>query len=189
MIRRLDLSEDSPNTLEGSFTKDLLFSKFWLCNLIAKSMKISKKFKFGQTYVLGSWFGNMFLILREHAIPCGKVFLVDRDPVAIDVSRKMLTGIDPDLKFVLADANDLSYGMPGEDMLVINTSCNDMMDSTGWFNRIPPGATVALQSRNDVETMTEMDDRFPLGRVDFIGSRTFSDPEKTYRRLSKVGVK
>lgn len=189
MICRLDLSEDSPNTLEGSFTKDLLFSKFWLCNLVLAAMKTAGRSRFNSIYVLGSWFGNMFLILKQHDIDFDRIVLVDKDRKCIETSRKIFSGMDSRLELIHGDANFLSYPTNGSDLLIINTSCNDMQENNRWFRILPSGSMVALQSRDDLDTLSKMDQRFPLEATAFLGSRSFSDPEKDYQRLTKVGIK
>jgi hypothetical protein len=188
MIYHADLSEDSPNTIEGSFTKDLVFSKFWLCNIITSCMKKSGKSEFEKIYVLGSWFGNMFLIAREHGIGFREMILIDKDQECIDTSRRMLSKIDNRLKFLAINADDLRYDGRGSDMLVINTSCNDMMSNSRWFDTIPAGSLVALQSRDDHESREVFDRRYPMAKTYFIGSKNFKDPEGPYKRLMKIGM-
>lgn len=185
-----DLSEDSPNTLEGSFTKDLMFSKFWLCDLICKAMIQTKTHRFNSIYILGSWFGNMCLILKQYNIDFDEIILVDKDPKCMEFSRKMLSGVDKRLDFLNIDVNEISYKTCKDGVLVINTSCNDMThDARRWFHEIPKNSMVALQSRDDIESISEMNRRYPLKYTLFLGCKSFSDPEKNYQRLSKIGIK
>ncbi len=178
--------EDSPNTVNGSFTKDLLFSKFWLCDEIKSCMAVSSIDAFNNTVVLGAWFGNMSMILPICGIASRSLHLVDIDPRCTGISKILASRFPGNCTVHTADARSINYGT-STPLLVINTSCNDMED--GWYQRIPPGAMVALQSRNDHEPIDGFKERFPLSKTLYCGSRSLLDPEEPYERFSLIGIK
>lgn len=68
------ISEFSPDTLQGSFTKDLIVSKNWLITEVSKIHN-----KFNVIYILGSWYGNLSLLLINKHIKFKKIINVDID--------------------------------------------------------------------------------------------------------------
>lgn len=179
--KRKKLNEFSPNTLNGSFTKDLVFNKLWLIRELERI-----KTNFDTVYILGSWYGNMSLLLTKSRIEFSKIINVDTDPEAIDVSRQItkLSNI-ANVTHMIKDANALTYEQLAADGLVINTSCHDMEDR-GWFDHIPAGTMVALQSRTDVEDDLSS---YQFAEVLYEGSLELEDPETKYTSLLKIGIK
>ena len=55
------LDESSGYSLEGSFTRDLVFSKYWLMRELAKIQR-----RASTMYILGSWYGNLALFLTRY---------------------------------------------------------------------------------------------------------------------------
>lgn len=178
------INEDSPLTIEGSFTKDLIFSKFWLCRELGK---LIKKRELNTLVILGSWYGNMALILKQDGFVFERMFLVDKDPGCNSIARRML-GNDDRVVVMTSDANRISYPSRMLPTLVINTSCNDMGHGS-WYDRIPTGTMVALQSRSDHEDFSRFDRSYPMTDVGYLGSREHHDPREAYLRHMKIGVK
>lgn len=174
------LHEFSPNTLAGSFTDDLVISKFWL---ISKVGKIQKKFNI--IYVLGSWYGNLSLLLTKNSnIKYKKIINVDIDQDVVltgnNLAKKLK--VDNKIKSIDKDANFIHYKENNLSNLVINTSVNDMKNN-GWFDNIPLGTLVALQNRD--ETL----DEFKFTEKLYSGKRELKDPETEYTRYMVIGYK
>ena len=183
----MHLVEDSPNTFEGSFTKDLIFSKFWLCQEVCKISSSLGIKSFDNIVVLGGWFGNMGLILETYPIKFDHLTMIDADPACAKVAKMLLYRLGPKVTVMAVDANTITYPA-SKSLLVINTSCNDMPQE-GWFDSIPKKALVAIQSRSDHEPLTEMDTCYPMSRTLFMESCPFSDPTTRYSRHMKIGLK
>jgi hypothetical protein len=182
------ISEASPDTLEGSFTPDLVASKTWLCELLAKGLKGKNA---GTIYILGSWYGNMVVFLQQAGIKFNKIVLVEPDEQALLRSRELLKTVNDDGKLVLLSvkAEDVVYEKPG---IIINTSCNE----TGpvFLTKLPDGMLVALQSRNnvddvliDTESLDEFSEYFPLSKIYYQGMKHLEDPETEYDRYMIIG--
>jgi len=52
------MNEVSPDTIEGSFSNDLVLSKLWLIRELKRMQPT-----FGTIYILGSWYGNLSLLM------------------------------------------------------------------------------------------------------------------------------
>jgi SAM-dependent methyltransferase len=170
----------SPKNLKGSFTDDLIASKLWL---IRETSKIHKDFK--TIYILGSWYGNMSIFLfKKHNIKFDKIINVDINKSKLKTGQELADklGIADKIEPMVKDANTLDYRQAVSPSLVINTSCNDM-ENAGWFDNIPKGTLVALQTRD--ETLDEYD----FSKVLYQGDRKLKDPETAYTRHMVIGIK
>jgi hypothetical protein len=183
-----EVTEASPNTLEGSFTPDLVESKTWLAEMLAKGLKGKNA---GTIYVLGSWYGNMGIFLQQAGVQFDKLVLVEPDEEALMRSKDLLQQIGDEGKLILIHqkAEDAVYEKPG---VVINTSCNE----TGpvFLTKLPDNMLCLLQARNNNEntlfpTEDEEDfiDYFPLETVYYTGKKQLEDPEVNYVRYMKIG--
>lgn len=184
------LDETSPDTLEGSFTDDLIQSKTWLC----KKLKEGLGGKCARTiYVLGSWYGNLALLLQKEGIIFDEIVLVENDEEKLRASQKLLKPFfkPGKLIFLNTDARDMIYDKPG---IIINTSVNDMKPS--WYDIVPDGYRVIVQGRdqasgavNKIVDIKQFDDMFAMSKVNYLGKRDFEDPETRYTRYMKIGKK
>lgn len=186
------LSEVSPNTLDGSFSDDLVLSKIWLIKQVSRVRS-----NFGTIYVLGSWFGNLGLLMASKSLDFDRIINVDLDSDAIDVSELLVSrlGLSDRIEHMSKDANELDYRQLGHDGLVVNTSCNNMAGSS-WFDAIPRNTLIALQGRNNdpgaelQQSSTEdLIKAFPMRKVLFTGKITLEDDDGTYDRYMIIGEK
>jgi hypothetical protein len=178
----MKLLEFSPSTLQGSFESGLILNKLWLIHELKKIQD-----QFSTIYVLGSWYGNMSILLNRSGIEYDHIVNVDRDPRVVRGAQRIarILDIDDRIEPMIKDANELDYRQLYEDGLVINTSCHDM-ENRGWFDHIPAGVLVALQSRDDVNhDLGEYD----LSQTLYQGSRSARDPETRYASVLRIGVK
>lgn len=185
------LSEVSPNTIEGSFTDDLVISKIWLIRELA-----SLSDSYGTIYVLGSWFGNLAMLMVARDLRFKRIINVDTDGKALSDGARIISrlGLDDRISSIKADANTLSYDGLGANGLVINTSCNNIKGDD-WFLNIPTGTMVALQGRdndpgspnlfNDMDAFIET---YPLRETLFSGKLRLRDPETSYIRFMLIGM-
>lgn len=188
-MRFKELNEVSPPTFKGSLTPDLLTSKIWLC----QNLKKLGQTKFSTIYILGSWYGTMAVILSRCGISFDKIINVDSNKHHITVSHKILSALDISVQSMNKDVNELNYMQLDKNSLIINTSVNDI-DDNKWFDNIPSGSLVALQSRNNVinpkhNNLKDLDQEFPLSKTMFLGKLSLQDPETEYQRFMKIGTK
>jgi len=177
----MKLLEFSPLTLDGSFERGLIMNKLWLIHELQKIQD-----QFSTIYILGSWYGNMSILLSKSGIEYDHIVNVDQDTRVNRQAKRMGRMLNiHNAEYMAKDANRLDYRQLDQDGLVINCSCHDMKNQ-GWFDHIPAGVMVALQSRNDVDhDLNEYD----LGQTLYKGSRSAQDPETHYKSLLQIGVK
>ena len=184
------LEESSGYSLQGSFTRDLTTSKVWLMQELARiNPAIST------VYILGSWFGNLALYMTlDPMLQVKKIINVETDRSMLDQSKRMLDHVGArNIEYMLKDANTLDYRQLGTDGAVINTSLTDM-DGTAWFQNIPDGTVVVMQSRDRVDrkpfySTDDILQKFPLDQVLYQGSLKLKDPETAYNRFMVIGRK
>ena len=176
------LLEFSPSTLQGSFESGLIMNKLWLIHELKKIQD-----QFSTIYILGSWYGNMSILLNRSGIQYDHIVNVDQDAGVVRGAQRIarMLNIDDRIEPMVKDANRLDYRQLDPDGLVINTSCHDM-ENRGWFDHIPAGVMVALQSRDDVDHDL---DAYDLSRTLYQGSRSARDPETDYNSVLRIGVK
>ena len=92
-------------------------------------------------------------------------------------------GVDREIRPMHQDANRLSYDQIGANGLVINLSCHNIKGSD-WFDRIPNGTQVVLQTRNNdpaavnqFETFEQFDQAYRLSQTQYQGTLTLQDPD------------
>lgn len=185
------ITESSPLTFKGSISRDLLESKIWLC----RELNNLGFDQFSNIYILGSWYGNLAFILAKMGIRFEKIINVDVNKKYLKFSQKLLSlaGLGDKIQSMNKDANDLNYTQLDQDGLVINTSVHDI-ENTDWFDNIPKGTLVILQSRNNISdekyhTIKDFNQRFPLKKTLFIGEKKLSDPTTSYHRFMKIGYR
>ena len=189
-ILTLPVNESSGYSLAGSFTHDLIKSKVWLLSELARIAP-----KVGTVYVLGSWYGNLGVLLAlDPMIQYKQLINVETDQKFLQVSKRIHDRLGmSNTKYMLKDANNLDYRQLGRDGVVINTSLTDM-SGQAWFDNIPAGTLVVLQSRdndpgNAAHSTQDIIDRFPLSEVIYDGELKLQDPETAYTRYMVIGVK
>ena len=183
-----EVTEASPDTIEGSFTLDLIQSKTWLAEKLAQGLKGKNC---GNIYILGSWYGNMALFLEQEGVKFKKIILVEPDEEMLIRSKEILQSLNARGKLVLIHqkAEDVVYEKP---CIVINTSCNE----TGpvFLTKLPDNVLCLLQARNNVdnvlfetENLEEFVEYYPLKKTYYTGTRHLSDPQTDYDRYMIIG--
>jgi hypothetical protein len=149
----------------------------------------------GTIYVLGSWYGNLGVLLAlDPIIQYERLINVETDPKFLQASERIHNYLGlGNTEYMLADANTLDYRQLGDDGVVINTSLTDMTGQA-WFNNIPAGTLVVMQSRdhdpgNEAHNTQDIVDRYPLTEIIYDGKLKLADPETEYTRYMVIGVK
>lgn len=184
------VNESSGSSLKGSFTPDLIQSKVWLLTELSRVAPTV-----GTIYVLGSWYGNLGVLLAlDPIIQYKKLINVEKNKKFLQASERIQDHLGMgNTEYMLIDANDLDYRQLGDNGVVINTSLTGMQGQA-WFDNIPSGTLVVLQSRDNdpgdaVHSTQDIIDRFPLSEVIYDGKLKLQDPETAYTRYMVIGVK
>ena len=191
MQQREFTAEESPNTLGGSFTPDLVSSKTWLARRLSAELGTDSA---GDIYILGAWYGNMGIFLQEAGVNFDHLVMVETQPQLLNTARQLLEPLYQQgrLKLILGRAEQIDY--PNKPITVINTSANDM--SRAWLQLVPQGTLTVIQSRDNVKDVKVVTDtaaqfyaKFPLENTVYWGQRRLRDPETRYTRYMKIGYK
>ena len=184
------LDESSGSGLDGSFTRDLVFSKLWLMRELAQIQP-----HVSTMYVLGSWYGNLALFLNRYPrVKVDHIINVETDQERLDTGARMLDQAGAhNIEHMLKDANSLDYRQLGRDGAVVNTSLIDIK-GRDWFENIPEGTLVIMQARDQVDDEqfagpADIAQRFPLDQVLYSGTLELEDPETEYTRFMIIGRK
>ena len=184
------LEESSGSSLEGSFTRDLVFSKYWLMHELSKIQP-----HISTMYVLGSWYGNLALFLNRYPrVQVDHIINVEIDQERLNTGEYILNQVGArNVEHMLKDANRLDYRQLDSDGAVVNTSLTEMSD-TDWFKHIPPGTLAVMQARDQIDNKQfarpeDIAQKFPLDQVLYSGSLDLEDPETEYTRFMIIGRK
>lgn len=176
------------------FAHGLVESKIWMCN----QLKLLSRKEFDNIVILGSWTGTMGLFLHTcQTLKFKQMILVDKDPIATKYSLAVLDSlrIQNKLQVLTMDCNDIEYP-PGWN-LIINCSVDNIIGSK-WFDEIPVGSTVALQSRNGnhddnlspIANLAELTKNYPIGISQYSGNLEFDyGSDASFVRSMTIGIK
>ncbi len=148
----------------------------------------------GRVCVLGGWYGVLgAMLLHDRRFKIESVRSVDRDPSCEEVANSLnRTHVDGGkFEFLTADMYDLDFEDGGYD-LIINTSCEHLEMIGDWFEKIPSGMLLALQSNNYVgieghvncvDDLDQFKQQVPLADVMFEGELSLNN----YTRFMLIG--
>lgn len=183
-------NEISPETLVGSFSKDLMLSKLYLLEELRSVFAQIGIDHIHTAYILGSWYGNLSVLMTLDNFPVDKIINVDKNSYNIDMSSRMLARLGARLEHMSRDVNNLDYRQLRRPSLVVNTSCNDI-SGLQWFRRIPQGTIVALDAGDQLNSVNQFDSveslakAYPLSRIIVKNKFEYND----YRRFILIGIK
>lgn len=173
-----------------ALNRNQMTSKKWL---VDKLYSVTQG-NVGHVCVLGGWYGVLgALLLHDPRFNVIKVTSVDIDPGCEEVALSLnKTHVDKGaFKFLNVDMFNLNYADHGFD-LVINTSCEHVENLPDWFELIPAGTFLTLQSNNYfgieghincVNDLGEFKAQVPIASVDYEGALEL----KKYTRFMVIG--
>lgn len=155
-----------------AFMSGQISSKLWM----ARNLEELCPQPSSRVFVLGGWYCVTNFILRSRdVLPIHEVYSFDADPEATKGALILNENwiYREEFKAVTQDVNTLDYlgwGLPPD--IVINTS-TEHMEGRDWFDNIPQGTWVVLQSTNmpdddhhhGVGSLEELKAKFPLDQV------------------------
>lgn len=149
--------------------------------------------------ILGGWYGVLASLLLDHPVFAGvRVASLDIDPGCETVARSLNAGHvkSGDFTALTSDMLDFDYlrWADSERALIINTSCEHLANFPQWFDRIPNGSRLVLQSNdyyscdehvNCVPSLAAFAEQAPLAETTFSGQLRL----KKYTRFMLIGKK
>lgn len=182
-----------------AFSSGQVLSKLWLAERLESVIEYNDLSQPRKILCLGGWYGLTNFILRiRNNVKIEKFRSLDIDPEACEIADKINNSWEWQqwqFKSLCDDANMYSYTRDEFDT-VINTSV-EHIESTDWFDRIPRGTLIALQS-NDMPhedhaanhySLDEFQKCFPITESLFVGEKMFQYTDWSFRRFMIIGIK
>lgn len=187
---------DEPR-IGAALNKNQIASKMWL----ADSLLDSAGPAFPRVLVLGGWVGVLgAILLHDPRFTIGDIVSIDIDPRCAPIAESLNATHLNTRRFAArtADMLDLDYGANADAAdrfdLVVNSSCEHLPDFAAWYNRIPSGQLLVLQSNdyfacrehvNCVADLAAFRAQAPMGELLFAGQRAM----RRYVRFMLIGRK
>jgi hypothetical protein len=194
---------------DDCFSRGQLQSKLWLVDELKKC-----NVNLGTVFLCAGWYATLATMLFESSIKVDKVRSFDIDPSCVDIAEvfnkpwfvdqwrfKSITQDIMDIDYnkhtwqYWSNANNrMSYPISDSPNTIINTSCEHIENFEEWYNRIPDGKLVILQSNNFfeikehvncVESIEEFSVKAPMNNILYSGELDLSK----YRRFMLIGYK
>jgi hypothetical protein len=194
---------------DDCFSRGQLQSKLWLVDELKKANA-----ELGTVFLCAGWYATLATMLFESNIKVDKVRSFDIDPSCVDIAEvfnkpwfvdqwrfKSITQDIMDIDYnkhtwqYWSNANNrMSYPISDSPNTIINTSCEHIENFEEWYNRIPDGKLVILQSNNFfeikehvncVESIEEFSVKAPMNNILYSGELDLSK----YRRFMLIGYK
>jgi hypothetical protein len=184
-----------------AFSSGQMGSKIWLARkleLVVRDYQSQGLFKQPlRIGIIGGWYGilNLVLGIREN-LDIRYVRSIDLDPEACknaDLVNEYWVWKNWKFKSLCADANDTELF----DYDVVINSSVEHIDSLEWYDNIPEGTLVVLQS-NDMPhddhvsnhtSLAEFSKSFNLSKTAFEGELRFDYGTWQFDRYMKIGIK
>lgn len=183
---------------QDAFTSGQILSKLWLAESLEQVVEINDLNRDLKILNLGGWYGILHFILKaRNKIKIANWRSLDIDHEACAISDSINeTWVWQNWKFksIVGDANLFKYTDNVD--IVINTSV-EHMESKQWFDNIPEGILVVLQS-NDLShddhvhnhrSLEEFVKAFPLTEIFFHGQKLFQYDNTSFKRFMLIGTK
>ena len=135
-----------------AFNHKQLASKMWARD----SLLASLGGKFQRVWILGGWYGVLAaMLLDDPRFEIETIDSIDIDPAVEEVCRTLAGDVGDRFCALTNDMYALDYAA-GRPDLVINTSCEHIIDLKAWLQLLPRSTAVLLQSNNYVSEPTHI---------------------------------
>jgi hypothetical protein len=194
---------------KNALSRGQIQSKMWLIDEL-KTLDL----ELGTVFLCAGWYGILATLLFEHDFDIDSIRSFDIDPECVDVADKFnLPWFSDEWRFkaLTEDIHKINYSghqwtswsiknnrpsRPIRDVpnTIINTSCEHIHDFSSWYDKIPAGKYIVLQSNNyhDVaehvnlsESLEEFAAQTPMHEVLYEGEL----PLEKYTRWMRIGIK
>jgi hypothetical protein len=195
-----------------SFSKGQLQSKEWLVEIMKDIQRTGKvDYDYGTIFILCGWYGILPAMIWLKDVKFVKIRSFDIDEKCKEIADRInRTNLQDSWRFqaVTKDIFDMNlsssvyklysyakkewFDVEEKPDTIINTSCEHT--GPGWFDSIPKGKFVVLQSNdfldgaghiNCMADLEEFKETYPLSAILYDGSMTFPK----YKRFMIMGVK
>lgn len=180
-----------------SFSHGQIKSKLWLCEKLEPYLPDNP----ANTVILGSWYNVLgFMLLVRNKKKYKTITGVDVDASVQPIANKICDYWVIESKQVhniIEDSNLVDYQFID---VVINCS-SEHMDNTDWFDKIPSGTLVCIQSsnmtdsgepwliKNPSSSLIDFKSKYPLSEVKLLDTLPIAYHTWGYERYMIIGIK
>jgi len=194
---------------KDAMSQGQLKSKMWLID----ELKILDV-KLGNVFLCAGWYGILATLLFEHDFDIDSIRSFDIDPTVQEIAEKFnlpwfsdnwrFKAITEDIHNLDFDAHEwtswsnknrrMSKPITDKPDTIINTSCEHVADFGKWYNKIPSGKLLVLQSNdfedidehvNTSKTLEVFEHKTPMKEVLYSGELDLV----AYKRFMRIGYK
>lgn len=191
------------------FSRGQLSSKIWLIQELKRC-----KVDLGTVFLCAGWYATLATMLFESGMKIDKVRSFDIDKSTVDIAEVFnkpwfteewkFKALVQDIHEIDYDThtwqywsnknNRMSYPITDNPDTIINTSCEHINDFQDWYDKIPKGKLVVLQSNNFFEVdehvncvnnLAEFADMSAMDKVLYQGELSL----QKYTRYMRIGFK
>lgn len=191
------------------FSRGQLSSKIWLIQELKRC-----KVDLGTVFLCAGWYATLATMLFESGMKIDKVRSFDIDKSTVDIAEVFnkpwfteewkFKALVQDIHEIDYDThtwqywsnknNRMSYPITDNPDTIINTSCEHINDFQDWYDKIPKGKLVVLQSNNFFEVdehvncvnnLAEFADMSAMNKVLYQGELSL----QKYTRYMRIGFK
>jgi hypothetical protein len=179
-----------------AFSHGQIKSKLWLCEKLEPQIQPQSN-----TMILGCWYNILgFMMLTRNPYRYRSIVGIDTDQEAIDIADKVLDRWIVENRKVhnmALNANALDY----TDMDTVINCSSEHMESNDWFDKIPEGTLVCIQSSNVTETgepwfiknpsptLESFTQKYNLSKTHFADTLRIDYGSWGYDRFMLIGIK
>lgn len=162
--------------VQRAISQGQIESKLWFCSALSDVMPPGQY----NICLIGSWIGVLGRLMSwRNSRLIRRLVLIDQDPTAVEISKRLMKDLiwDGRVEVFCADANNFDFSRDYH--IIVNLACEHLV-SDKWFQNIPEGRIVALQSTNDrsepdhvacVSSLAELRQRLPVEMNMYSGVR------------------
>jgi hypothetical protein len=192
---------------DDCFSRGQLASKMWLIHELKKL-----DLDLGTVFLCAGWYGTLAVMMFESNLKINKVRSFDIDPSCVKIAERFNKPWEMDswkFKAGIADILSLNYNKTTYDVFkpdgttvtlvdipntIINTSCEHIGNFNQWYESIPDGTLVILQTNDyfDIEdhvncssSLIDFTDKTPMRDCLYEGELELPK----YRRFLRIGYK
>ncbi len=192
---------------KDSLSRGQLQSKMWLIQEL-KRLDLD----LGTVFLCAGWYGILAVLMFEHELNIDKIRSFDLDPEVADIADKFnlpwlvqewkfkastcdIHDIDwPDFHYDVVRSDGSQVTLRDRANTVINTSCEHIEQFEDWYQGIPTGTLVILQSNdydvvpehvNTVPDLHAFEQQTPMSEVLYNGELNLGH----YNRFMRIGYK
>ena len=179
-------SNDPMRTMD-SFWSGQLKSKEWLIDCLDEHVHFASSID-----IHGGWVGVLASMIFQSNIPVTTIRSIDIDPSCESIATMMNKGEEIDGRFKAITGDMCTVPVSGD--VIVNTSCEHIEKFSEWFEKIPDGTILALQTNNfnDLEEHVRISENIgdfsytaPMSQTLYMGKLELPK----YTRFMKIGIK